>query len=92
MLCFRVGDKEYRLVESVGGNWKKLGVFLELNYTVLTAIERDKKFSEDCCLEVLHKWLSGEASEPTWGTLIEALRLVELTGLAAELKELLPSR
>ena len=78
-------------MESVAANWMQLGLVLGFNYSVLKAIEKDNIFNhEDCCFEVLHKWLYGEACQPiTWERLIEALRDLELNGMASSLEQLL---
>ena len=91
LLCLRLGDKQLKLVQSVAADWKQLGVMLELNYDVLQSIQKNNRFiCEDCCLEVLHKWLSGEGCQPiTWERLVQALKDLGLTALAAQLHELL---
>ena len=88
-----MGDKQLKVVESVAADWKQLGLVLEFKYSVLKAIEKDNRFiCEDCCFEVLHKWLSGEACQPiTWERLIEALRDLELKALASKLEKLFTS-
>ena len=92
LLCLKVGGKQLKLVDRVAADWKKLGVVLEFNYDLLNAIKKDYTTCEDCCLEMLHKWLSGEACQPfTWERMIDALGDLELAPLAAELKEMLSS-
>ena len=92
LLCLKVDGKQLKLVESVAVEWKQLGLALKFNYSLLEAIETKKITCEDCCLEMLHKWLSGEACQPiTWERLIEALRDLELASLAAQLEEMLSS-
>ena len=81
------------MVQSVGVDWKRLGLALEFDYNVLKTIERNAHFVvEESCLELLHRWLDGEACDPiTWDRLIEALRDAEHAKLAIQLEHLLTS-
>ena len=77
------------MVQSVSADWKKLGLALEFDHKVLKAIEKDARFIvEDSCVELLSKWLDGEACHPvTWRRLIEAVKDAGHSKLAAQLED-----
>lgn len=59
--------------------WKHFGVFLDVEWSVLEAIQKDRVGrTDDCMLEVLGKWVSsqtGTGSLPcTWQTIVEAIK------------------
>ena len=85
----RAGDRKVKVVQNVAADWKKLGLALEFDHKVLRKIERDARFiAEDSCLELLSKWLDGEACQPvTWSRLIEAIKDAEHTKLATQLEQ-----
>ena len=70
-------------------DWIQLSLSLHFDYNVIKAIERDNcNRTRDCCLELLRRWLEGEACRPiTWARLIEALRDAEHGTLADDLKQ-----
>ena len=78
-----------KVVRSVAADWKKLGLVLEFDHKVLKAIERNTHFNvDDSCLELLSKWLDGEACHPvTWSRLVEALEDAGHSKLAAQLED-----
>ena len=72
--------------ETVADDWKKLGIFLEFDYETLRMIDHDTPFSnQGSCNSLLYRWLCGQASDPTWENLIEALRQLGKTDLADKL-------
>lgn len=73
--------------------WRKLGILLGLDFQKLKQIDwMTNRSFEDCCLEMLHRWLSGQGSEPTWEKLIEAVRKLEEIDVAAELEKFVSSK
>ena len=84
----RVSDQQLQIVQRVGVDWIRLGIALEFDLDVLKAMERSNHYQvQDCCYELLHRWLKGEACQPiTWARLIEGLRDAEHAELASELK------
>ena len=90
-LKLKVGGNRLKVIQSVAADWKLLGLALEFDYAMLMVIERSNlHLVEDSCLDLLHRWLSGEACQPiTWERLIEALREVGQTALAAKLEDTL---
>ena len=90
LLSLRLDSRELKVMDDVCITWRKLGILLEVDYSVLTAIEKNNMKPEDCCIEMLHKWLSGEAVQPiTWERLIKAIEGVGLYDLVNWLETLL---
>ena len=70
--------------------WYDLGLELDISVDYLDTISGDRgNKPEDCLREVLRRWLSGVNPEPTWKTLITALRVpaVGHQSLAEEIEQ-----
>ena len=74
-------------MESVGYQHKELGIFLGFDYKTVTAMKFKDNSINGMNLELLHRWVTGEASEPTWEKLIEVARRMELKDLTARINE-----
>ena len=73
-------------------DWKKLGIFLGFDYNTLITMKFRSTMYHDINLELLYRWVSGEASEPTWEKLMEVARRMELKDLTARINEFMSSR
>ena len=92
--------KEIIIRDQLAGRWEDLCLSLQFEpsssvASMIKSIERNCRYVvEDCCREVLLKWLSGQphSSKPvTWRTLIEVMKTLDYCLLAEELtQELLP--
>lgn len=78
-------------VQEVASVWERLGRALDLDESVISNIVRDiPNNCELACERMLQKWLSGRGSHPvSWGTLITALRDIDLHTLADDLQSAL---
>jgi len=55
--------------------WHSLGIQLGLPPELLNAIEQNySKDSQRCCVQMFHEWLVHPELEPSWSSLIEALK------------------
>ena len=83
--------RQLKVMQNVGVDWKLLGLNLQFDHSVLKAIEKNTHFiTEDSCLELLGRWLNGEACQPiTWARLIQALKDIEHSTIAIHLEKLL---
>ena len=65
------------IIGAVAARWKKLGIALNFSGEELSAIEQSKFYQvEECCQEVLHRWLGGRSGDwkpITWETLLLAM-------------------
>ena len=85
--------EELKVWETVADDWTKLGIFLEFDYEMLRRLDIQHTTSnKNCCHSLLHDWLHGKASAPTWEKLIEALKKLEKTDLADKLNKFVSSK
>ena len=75
-------------------DWWELGVALDFNPDLLKTIEGNNwnraHRTEQCCNDLLSRWLDGEACQSvTWERLIEALKKIECAVLADQLEQTL---
>ena len=67
-----------RALKCVVSQWKELGLQLGLDYhSVLKVIEKDKRESNDCMMEMLAAWLKGAGDECNKQTLKAALQEID---------------
>ena len=79
-------------MDNIASEWKTLGIVLKFENAYLSAIEKSRHFQpNDCCLEMLGKWLEGntrEHGEPvTWRTLLLAICKVEAWCSSSKVEE-----
>jgi hypothetical protein len=83
-----------KIPQRVGANYSTFGILL-LNDTVgsrVNSLEELPKKPEKIVLRILQEWLEGRGVEPvTWETLIVTLRDCDLSALADEVHQKLPS-
>lgn len=68
-----------------------MGLALDFDDSDLNNIERDKGNVEDCCMELMRRWLQGivRTTPVTWETLLEAMEDAQFVELARKLKGIL---
>ena len=84
-----------KIPQRVGANYSTFGILL-LNDAVGSRVRALKKEcqgdTDDTILRILEEWLEGRGVEPvTWETLIKTLRDCDLSTLADEVHQKLPS-
>ena len=67
------------IISAIASEWKTLGIALKFENAELSAIEKSGFFQvNDCCRDMLGKWLEGSTCEHgklvTWRTLLLAMR------------------
>lgn len=63
----------YKIIFSLGSEWKNVGLFLELDIGTLDKIEHDYRKANDCLREMLRTWLKQVSSTPSWQALTDAV-------------------
>lgn len=67
-------------------DWFRLGIWLGVEYTVLTTIENNhKQDGERCMIEMLEFWLKN--LDASWSEVISALEAIDHRNLAKRLRE-----
>ena len=67
-------------------DWFRLGVWLGINHTVLTTIEKNYEHDgERCKIEMLEHWLKN--FNASWSEMISALEAIDRRNLAIQLRE-----
>ena len=77
------------VIMKVVTKWHSLGIQLGLQPELLNSIERNySKDSQRCCVEMFKEWLVNSELEPSWSSLIEALKsdFVSRRDMACELE------
>ena len=69
----------YKLVFTLGAQWKNLGLFLDVDIGTLDKIERDYKTCNDCLREMLCTWLKAVDPQPSWQGLASAVESFDQT-------------
>ena len=87
--CVSLTDVIDALKHEVDAKWKHFGTFLHFKSAQLDAIDKDKKESTDCMLDLVHMWMShydGSGDLPrTWMTVVKAVKSSGYGKLAEEL-------
>lgn len=69
------------IISAVGTRWKKLGRALNFTSEEISVIELRKNYRiEECCQELLQRWLDGlpgNQASITWETLLQAMAAAE---------------
>ena len=77
------------LKHQVDARWKHFGIHLRFDPALMDTIERDKKESIDCMLDLVNKWMShynGSGDLPrTWPTVVKTVSSSGYGELAEEL-------
>jgi len=66
------------VLPKIAANWNIVAINLDFDISTIKIIQKSGRDDpEDCCLEMLTKWLTtGEGEGPkTWNTLLSALKL-----------------
>ena len=77
-----------KISKLINGDWKHIGLQLEVKTCILECIDLNSKRVEDKALEILLKWKYGN-SHPCYCDLLSALREQDLHEAVKHLKQLL---
>ena len=81
------------IIGAVATRWKKLGRALNFSSEEISAIELKKCYQvEECCQEVLKRWLNGQARDQmpiTWKTLLLAIADAKCVTVAQQVQKAL---
>lgn len=84
--------KELKVIKELCTAWKDLGLLFDYNVDMIAqSYNRGRGYVEDCCRDVLTRWLSkGAKGYPiSWNGLIKALKGIDLTRLTLEIEDAL---
>lgn len=94
--CYKYDDESgvkqrIYIIKELAARWKDVGLALDFDDSDLNNIERDKGNVEDCCMELMRRWLQGivRTTSVTWETLLEAMEDAQFVELARKLKGIL---
>ena len=83
-------DLMKRVAPRVASKWEKIGLLLDINYSEIEIISRNKGDAILCFMTVCEKWRKSGSSSYTWATIIDDILKAEAVGevqLAKELEE-----
>ena len=84
------------VVPKISSEWKIVADFLELEFSIINAIEeRYKDDAVRCCEEMLREWLNADhgLQPKTWSTLIATLKVIKkLPTVSQEVEQELKSK
>ena len=95
--CMRYTDSsgaenKIYIIEALSAQWRRLGLALNVSVSTLDNIEANRKKVEDCCQELLSRWLHGTIGSQvpvTWESILVAMEDVRLGTLACQLRSIL---
>ena len=74
------------ITRNIGLKWKGLARALGFNEATIEEVEKEKGLScNECCIQLLVRWLQLKGEEATAGKLAEALTRIEMKNLADNL-------
>ena len=68
----------YHILKKASGKWRDIGRELGLPGKILQALQDANLPSEQCCNKVIKEWLMYSGDEPSWYSLTEALRRLDM--------------
>ena len=68
----------YHILEQVSGKWRDIGRELGVSGKMLQALQDANLPPEQCCIKVIEEWLMYSGDEPSWCSLTEALRRLDM--------------
>ena len=71
------------IVPRIMAEWQKVGYCLGIEQHTVDALEKDHKYCEACCENLLKTWLC-KNHNPTWKKLVDGIKKVENLTAAAE--------
>ena len=87
------GNKEIRIIDGVGTNWKTVGDLIGLPHYRTAAIEKVRQLDpNECCRDVFSDWLEGKGKEnypASWDGLQKLLKDIQLSTLAKDVQKAL---
>ena len=78
------------VIPEVGHKWSDIAIRLDFTYSRRTIIsDKCNNDPEKCCKEMFDRWLNTDdgVKPKTWGTLLEVLRDIKLTGAAENIEK-----
>ena len=96
LLCFKYNDisgtqHKIHIIDTVASRWRRLGLALKCDSSILDNIGHNNTDVEDCCMKLMERWLQGTVGDGpvTWETLVEAIDDARYGELAQQLKRVL---
>ena len=85
-------DEGLNIIDQIGTTYRMLGTMLLNDDTgaITEAIKQEfNQKASEINYEILRRWLQGGGKSPTWKTLIEVLKQIQLKELALKIENLL---
>ena len=83
-------EHKIHIINTVAVRWRTLGPLLNFELSDLDNIRRNNTDVEDCCQELLSRWLRGAVGGPvTWERLLEAMEDARCGEVAQQVKKVL---
>ena len=79
--------KVLRTLESVVGQWDRLGLHLGLSDSVVDTIEKDYHTTPERKKRMVQRWMLAPQLCPSWCSLVKALREVDLNTAAERISK-----
>ena len=93
LLCFKYNGIQHKIhiIDTVASRWRRLGLALKCDSSILDNIGHNNTDVEDCCMKLMERWLQGTVGDGpvTWETLVEAIDDARYGELAQQLKRVL---
>ena len=92
MACSKLNTRDLSKVRnevlSAAAKWYDIGLELGMSVDYLDTVKKENDDQKDCLREMLRQWLSGVDPEPSWESLVAALRIpvVNYPALASEIE------
>ena len=68
----------YHILKQVSGKWRDVGKELGVSEKMLQALQDANLPPDQCCSKVIEEWLMYSGDEPSWYSLTEALRRLNM--------------
>ena len=76
-----------RIIDEIAWRWDQVAIALEVDQFYINILTRDyPQNSQQACYKMLHYWREN-ASQVSWGFLVDALRRAEYNALAERIEE-----
>ena len=73
-----------RIINEIGVDYEQLGTLLlrDESGKLMEIIDEDERKVSKKIMRLFREWLDGRGLKPTWGTLLQVLKMIELDTLA----------
>ena len=68
----------YHILEQVSGKWRDIGREVGVPAKILQVLQDANFPPQQCCNKVIEEWLMYSGDEPSWYSLTEALRRLDM--------------